>query len=163
MGRIDETFRAAPGTDESAEIVDISHVRWAVGSSITALDLCAAVLGRLYCLDIVVRRQLDMRSFDPSGKDIKAVGRERMRLPTPVVEWVDSVLADLRYCEVLQARNPLTHSRVRRVLSNNPAEYTRFKIAGTEFSKSSRDMVVEARDLATERVTSFLQLVSTLP
>jgi len=27
----------------------MAHVRWAAGSAITALDLCAAALGRLYC------------------------------------------------------------------------------------------------------------------
>ena len=27
--------------------VDISHVRWATGNAITAIDLCAATMGRL--------------------------------------------------------------------------------------------------------------------
>jgi hypothetical protein len=31
------------------QVVDMAHVRWPAGSGITALDLCAAALGRLYC------------------------------------------------------------------------------------------------------------------
>jgi hypothetical protein len=32
-----------------ADIVDMAHVRWAAGTATTALDLCAAALGRVYC------------------------------------------------------------------------------------------------------------------
>ncbi len=32
------------------QVVDMAHVRWASGSAITALDLCAAALGRLFWL-----------------------------------------------------------------------------------------------------------------
>lgn len=31
------------------QVIDMAHVRWAAGSAITALDLCAAALGRRYC------------------------------------------------------------------------------------------------------------------
>src|SRR5687767_8239887 len=31
------------------DVVDLAHVRWAAGSAVTAIDLCAAVLGRKYC------------------------------------------------------------------------------------------------------------------
>ena len=31
------------------DVIDISHAWWATGTSITALDLCAAGLGRVFC------------------------------------------------------------------------------------------------------------------
>lgn len=31
------------------QVVDMAHVRWPTGTAISALDLCAAALGRLYC------------------------------------------------------------------------------------------------------------------
>jgi hypothetical protein len=33
----------------AAHVVDVAHTRWAVGSCITTLDLCAAALGRALC------------------------------------------------------------------------------------------------------------------
>src|SRR5205823_11887801 len=33
----------------SADVVDVAHARWAVITCITALDLCAAGLGRALC------------------------------------------------------------------------------------------------------------------
>ena len=33
----------------TANTIDIAHVRWATGTSVTALDLCAAGLGRAFC------------------------------------------------------------------------------------------------------------------
>jgi hypothetical protein len=34
-------------TNTHPDLVDISHVRWATGNAITAIDLCAATMGRL--------------------------------------------------------------------------------------------------------------------
>jgi hypothetical protein len=34
-------------TNTHPDLVDISHVRWATGNAITAIDLCAATMGRV--------------------------------------------------------------------------------------------------------------------
>lgn len=49
------------------DIVDIAHVRWATGTAITSLDLCAAALGRVYC-NVTGPHEMDLRDFDPNGK-----------------------------------------------------------------------------------------------
>ncbi|WP_156745006.1 hypothetical protein [Mycobacterium sp. E2238] len=38
-----------PPTGTHPDLVDIAHVRWATGNAITAIDLCAATIGRLFC------------------------------------------------------------------------------------------------------------------
>ncbi|MBS4730156.1 hypothetical protein MSM1_18080 [Mycobacterium sp. SM1] len=42
-------------TNTHPDLVDISHVRWATANAITAIDLCAATAGHLFC-GITVRR-----------------------------------------------------------------------------------------------------------
>src|SRR6266516_5111759 len=43
---LDEGDRFATGHD--ALVVDVAHARWAAGTAMTALDLCAAAIGFLY-------------------------------------------------------------------------------------------------------------------
>src|SRR5687768_12483399 len=47
------------------DVVDIAHVRWATGTCITALDLCAAGLGRTFCRQTSAR-ELALPDFDPN-------------------------------------------------------------------------------------------------
>ncbi|MDP9183748.1 MAG: hypothetical protein M3P04_13350, partial [Actinomycetota bacterium] len=60
--------------------MDISHVRWATSNAITALDLCAATLGTLFCGN-TGGHELSLRSFDPniprSSRQTAAVARRR--------------------------------------------------------------------------------------
>lgn len=64
-------------------VVDIAHVRWATGNAITAVDLCAAAMGRQFC-GHRGRNELDMRDFDPavarSARQQTAVAGRRARL-----------------------------------------------------------------------------------
>ena len=147
--------------DRQPDIVNIAHVRWATSSAITALDLCAAALGR-ECCGWTGQRELDLRDFDPSllSKDISL---RRAALSAPSIGWVDKVLADPRYKDVQGARNPLTHSRLRRRLYIDGPTHTEFVIAATGNALNTRDLVCHARDLATERVTDFLAVIEALP
>lgn len=126
----DRRNRGQVSTDgHSPEIVDISYVRWATSSSITAIDLCAAALAR-ECCGWSGRNERDLRDFDLSG-DPKKSQRWRNALPAPALSWVDTVLADQRYKEIQGARNPLTHSRLLRRLYSTGSEYTEFVITST--------------------------------
>src|SRR5690349_12740359 len=49
--------------DHDPDTADIAHARWATGTCITALDLCAAALGRTFC-GHKLRRELALSSFD---------------------------------------------------------------------------------------------------
>jgi hypothetical protein len=48
------------------DLVDISHVRWATANAITAIDLCAATIGRLFC-GVSGMRDVSLRDFEPTG------------------------------------------------------------------------------------------------
>src|SRR5438874_9903263 len=51
LGDLDQRLDPSQATigEHSADVVDVAHARWATGTCITALDLCAAALGRALC------------------------------------------------------------------------------------------------------------------
>src|SRR4051794_7528585 len=47
---IDRAYDSDPPTEgQSRDVIDVTHARWATGTAATALDLCAAGLGRAFC------------------------------------------------------------------------------------------------------------------
>jgi hypothetical protein len=142
------------------DIVNISHVRWATSSSITAVDLCAAALAR-ECCGWNDDKESDLRDFDSSLRPRKSQ-RFRNALSTSALTWVDRVLSDQRYKEIQGARNPLTHSRlIRRLYSTGP-NYTEFVVASTGSALTTRDLVLHSRNFAKESVAEFLKVVETI-
>ena len=133
----------SPVRGDNPDIVDIAHVRWATGTAITSLDLCAAALGRVYC-GWTERNELDLRAFQPRrvrpnricrlirpslptqvraycarllpDKRTREVTERRARLPPAALLWVDGVLGDSRYRQIHGARNRFTHSWLSRLL-----------------------------------------------
>jgi hypothetical protein len=140
------------------DVKDISHIRWATGTSISSLDLCAAVLGR-ECCAWNVGREPDLRDFDPTSRP-KQSTRRRAMLPALALNWVDGVLSDVRYLQVHGARNSLTHSRLIRNFFLDGA--TEFKISATGQAVAARDLVILSKDLATDQVNAFLKVLEML-
>jgi hypothetical protein len=64
---------------------------------------------------------------------------------------------------VHEARNPLTHSRLKREMTGGSPQDMKFRIEATGSRLTTREFVTHARDLATEQVTEFLQVVDSLP
>jgi hypothetical protein len=89
------------------QVVDMAHVRWAAGSAITALDLCAAALGRLYCGIVGNERDLSVESA--KQKHWTALRKARGGEPS---KWITAVRGDHRCQDLLRLRHELTH-RVR--------------------------------------------------
>lgn len=146
------------------DMVDIAHVRWAAGTAITSIDLCAAALGRA-CCGWNGNREIDLRNFDPTINP----NRSRVlrgQLPGPALNWVDAVLADGRYSMIQGARNPLTHSWMSRQLSRGAggghAERTHFRVANAGTAIGARDLVVKSRELAQHHFAAFLNIVPNL-
>lgn len=143
----------------SPEIRDIAHARWATGTSITSLDLCAAALGR-ECCKWVKSRELDLRDFDPARTNKDIIVRRRALLPATALAWINGVFSDVRYKEIHGARNPLTHSRlIRNLHTNHP---TKFVIRATGNSFAANDLVILGKNLAKDHVNSFLAVVEKL-
>lgn len=89
--------------DHNWQVVDIAHVRWASTSAITALDLCAAALGRLYCGISDDDRDLSVESARRSHWETLAAA------PGQPSRWISAVRGDHRYNALLQLRHDLTH------------------------------------------------------
>jgi len=146
------------------DTVDMAHVRWATTTAITALDLCAAALGRRYC-GWTSDKELSLQSFKPRSEDGKAL-RPLLRKYPQAMKWVDDVRQDPRYKIVRAARNPLTHSTLIRHFtliagpSTIPDPRIAFKVNGKPIEAGA--LVTTARDLAGEHVNAFLLVIDTL-
>ncbi len=163
LDHLDENVQTPHPDGYHPEVIDIAHVRWATGTSITSLDLCAAVLGRACCA-MTGSHELDLRDFDPNpkSKDKAKSNQKRRSMLTPAaLLWVDSVFSDQRYSEIQGARNPLTHSRLNRILSVGPRR-TEFVILSTGHTFAARDLVTLAKNVAFDQVSAFLHVVDAL-
>ena len=102
---------ATPVLGHNWQVVDMAHVRWAADSAITALDLCAAVLGRLYCGITEDKRDLSVGSA--RAEHWKAEHWKALTVaPGEPSKWVAAVRGDDGYKLLLELRHELTH-RVR--------------------------------------------------
>lgn len=144
-----------------ADVVDVAHARWATSACITALDLCAAGLGRSFCVHSGPR-ELDLACFD-SSQPSKRQAAWRARLPQLALQWVDCVLTDADYKKVKAARDWLIHSRLNRHFSmslGGPPQRLKLELQSTQLEV--RHIVKVARDIATQHVSAFLGLLPNL-
>jgi len=157
-------FPAPINGEHDAHVVDIAHVRWAATSAITALDLCAASLGLAFCGRRLDQLAASVRHFDATDVEERArprIERFRSRLPVDFRAWVDAVIADTRYVQMLAARNPTTHARLTRHLHMS-ADRTKFAIDDGEPVRAP-DFIRTARDLASDHCLAFMRALLRLP
>ena len=136
----------------NSSVVDVAHARWATSTAKTAIDLCAASLGRAYC-DHEPTRELDVGSF---------FHRESLRdnLPNDAKSWLEDTRADPRFDLVKGARDALVHARIRRHFTVNiggPGKRLDLEIGGARHDV--REVIEAGRDLATERVVRFVEVL----
>jgi hypothetical protein len=160
--------------NQAHRTVDLSHARWATVDAITAIDLCAAALGRMHC------------GYPRKGWEMKygeAKDDARLRKQPACKQWIDSVKGDAKYAEVLELRNALVHSTaVRRIDVKVPpvvvqAVRGQSRIVGgpgpqisrvrLHVSNPTREFAVEklvpqCRDLARRHVGAFLSAAARL-
>ncbi len=145
------------------DVVDVAHARWATGTCITALDLCAAGLGRSFCKH-VGPRELDLTCFDSSHSHkwkLERILGWREQLPPLALQWVDGVCADAGYNKVKEARNWLVHSRLLRhyaIVPGGPPQRLKLGLETTG-QMEVRHLVEVARDVATRHIVAFLDLL----
>lgn len=138
------------------DTVDVAHVRWASGTAVTAIDLCAAALGRRYC-GVVGDRELSVPTL---ARAINAPGGPV--LPKDAATWLHQVRTDSDYKLIKRARNPLTHARHARTLSASttpPGPHdnrVRLPVGAKGALMDCRDLVVLAQNVAFRHVNSFV-------
>jgi hypothetical protein len=136
-----------------SDVVEVAHARWATSTSITALDLCAAGLGRALCAHTNVR-ELAISDFHPRGRRTHHL---RALLPLQALQWVDAVFADPRYKQIKAVRHALTHARVARHFTL-PRQRLRIQIKNDRLDVPS--IIDYAKNVATTHVSTLL---TTLP
>jgi len=139
--------------DHVADVVDVAHARWATGTCITALDLCAAALGRVFCTH-TGPRELDIGDFDL--RTSKRAARLRANLPAQARQWIDNVLKDPDYSQIKAARDSLTHKRISRHFTV-PRQRVRLQI---EHQRLDVPTVIDrAKDVASRHVSRLLAIL----
>jgi hypothetical protein len=151
-----------PNAGHQRDIIDVAHARWATGTSITAVDLCAAGLGQALCQQRKPH-ELKLADFDPDPyakipQQVKR-GQRRAQLPVPAQGWIISACTDPQYETIKEARNWLTHSRMPRIVSLGP---TRLELRLGTTPIGVRELVETARDYATQHVSGLLQMIPQL-
>ena len=145
---LDGSARMATGHD--ALVVDVGHARWAAGTAMTALDLCAAAIGLLY---LPARRHYyDMgdvlAALDREAK-VAAASTSASRRPgwpprPGVRPWIvdltgdpgTALPVDNDFALIRAVRNPLTHRTMARhigmTVGGGPqrVDRTMFKVDG---------------------------------
>jgi hypothetical protein len=156
-----DATRWAPGEHNSA-VIDVAHARWATGTSVTALDLCAAAFGRAYCKH-TGPMELDLGSFVASGSK-----RQRSRwsaLPPGAQKWLTAVDADPAFAEVKAVRDALTHRRLpRRFYASvgSPSPDPRLDIDVGSSLKPVGQIVLEACSVSTEHVVALIAILPSI-
>ena len=132
------------------DVVDVAHARWATTTCVTALDLCAAGLGRALC-GYTKSRELDLVELSQAKKPW------RQRLPPAAAAWVDAALADVRYKQIVEARNLLIHAHITRHFSM-PRQRLRLGLTSGHIDVPT--LIECSLEVGTEKM---LELVNELP
>ena len=91
---------------EEQRVVDLSHARWATVDAVTAIDLCAAALGRMHC-----------GYPDAKGREMdfgQAKGNATLLALPECTAWLAGVRGDSEYASVKELRDALVHRTARR-------------------------------------------------
>lgn len=169
---IDLTYEQSlrPGSNPPRDFIDVAHARWATSTAVTALDLCAAALGREYGL-YTAPHERDLRDFDANIKDTHGTTKPHIQKRRETLErsnaaaltWIDEVLQDDRYRDVQEgARNPLTHAWLPRHVEMGAGLSRAAFLLTTGKTFAARTLVLCAKDLARDRVSAFLAVVDNM-
>jgi hypothetical protein len=159
--------RIVPG-NHRFDVVDVAHARWATGTCITGLDLCAAAFGRVFC-GHKGQRELALADFAKPTKrtDVeraKRMKRRRAQLTPLAQRWIDKVFADRRWKEIKSARDWLTHSRMTRHFNVATGSRTnpRLQLGLPTTQVDARHLILAARDMATQHISALLAILPQL-
>ncbi len=151
------------------QIVDLAHARWATGTATTALDLCAAALGRRRLGGPKAPAGLkgSHKEFSladlANGKHPTTRATYASKLTPDGKAWIVSAWGDPGTAGIRDVRHVLAHARSTRHFETNLTVGQPTAITRTGFPVGGRtvvvdQIVVQARDVATKYVEEFLRL-----
>jgi hypothetical protein len=159
LGDLDQALDPSQATvgGHSADVVDVAHARWAVTTCITALDLCAAALGRALC-GHRNKQELALGDFDLKRKQQRAT-HLRANLQAEARRWIDNVLTDPSYREIKAVRDALTHARLARHLTL-PRQRIRLKLDHKQLDVPT--IIESAKRVGSKNVSELLAILPQL-
>ena len=159
------------------DAVDDAHVRWAATGALTSLDLCMAASAKLAGFfngppyrEVSIR---DYYSVSHSG----TLTDKRLLIPLPWRTWLDAVVADPRYNDLLRVRNTLVHADALRIIHGTTGALAGHALrfgyklgllapsiqTGSQTTLLAREVVELSRDVAQAHVSAFIQVLRALP
>jgi hypothetical protein len=168
LADIDSQRPATYSGQEEQRAIDLSHARWATVDAVTAIDLCAAALGRMHCGYPDERgREMD---FGNAKKNSKLRDRRDCQL------WIEAVTSDPAYDQTWKLRDALVHRTARSPIhvALSPAlgalgvgggarfSRVRLHLSDPEAAIPVGELVPRCRDLARRHVEAFLSGVERL-
>ena len=143
----------------SLPTVDNAHPKWAATTAMSTVDRCAAALARADRLPKRSNREYSIQEIERNPP-------KKRLLQEASSDWIDSVLHHRRYAQLKSVRDPIVHGRHARVvqLSTRDEWSTQRDIIRLEGSEPPEievgDVVVRARDFATDHIESVLTLIA---
>lgn len=151
--------------NHSPDIIDVAHGRWATVSCVTALDLAAAALARVYCSH-TGPQEVSVSQLNPRGRSgsprVRRAQTLRSTMPPLALDWVDALLADVNYATVCSARHSLTHARSPRHFRFEDDGPARLELHIGKTQLALRALVRLARDTAAAHTVSLLSAIQQL-
>jgi hypothetical protein len=132
--------------------VDVAHVRWATATCVTALDLCAAGIGRILCGHMGIK---ELAATHFARRD-DGNGKHRGALPPLILNWFDELFNDAGYMKVKRVRDALTHGLVRRHFKM-PRERLDIQVRNVRMDAPS--IVTISRDTAERQISELLAVL----
>ena len=174
----DKRFGGAwPNDNYPNDTVDDAHVRWAATGALTSLDLCMAAgakLGKFFVGP--PHREVSIRDYYSVGHSGKVEDKRHLVL-SPWCTWLDGVVNDSRYEDLLRVRHALVHADALRIVHATTGPIAghalRFgynvgplapPIQATSHMKVMARQVIElSRDVAHAHVAAFIAVLQALP
>lgn len=174
----DRRFRGIwPIDDYNNNTIDDAHVRWATTGALTSLDLCMAAAAKLGGFSVgLTHMEVSIRNYYRISYSRK-VTDNRHSIPSPWRAWLDKLIADPRYEQLLSVRNALVHRDALRsgyLTTDTIAGHalrTGYNIGplnvpvqpGTHIKIAAREAIELSRDIAQVHMGSFIATLQSIP
>jgi hypothetical protein len=138
----------------SLQVIDYAHGHWAAVTAVTAIDRCAAALGRL------LPEKKNGFAYSLADLNQEKSGKRPLEDFSLVNRWVQGAISDPEYRLVADFRHPMVHRSISATaeLGGDSRSELRVMIGGKIESIRVDDLVQRADFLARKWVGRFLEL-----
>jgi len=165
-----------PSDNYPNDSVDDGHVRWAATAALTSLDLCMAASAKLGNFFIGrAHHEVSIRSY--YAVKSSGVTDKRHLVLSPWRTWLDAVISDPRYNDLVRVRNALVHADTLREVHATIGPLTGHSLrfgynvgclaapiqTGSHTKFMARQVVELCRDVAQDHVNAFINVLHALP